>query len=373
MKKRSFRSISIKLTLILVLVPLMFFGQENKYSFLSHWYISANGGVSYSHGDVTKYFDFPEWPDFKNISPGGGLKFGRQFTPIFGLNLALYRGFLKGANNYGASFESDLYDYSLNGTVNFNQLSGIFQDSKFNLSAHVGIGQVHYKAKIIDENGTNWYGYDNSPEEFRGSGIKGRLIELIIPFGVEMDYKISDKLFINADFTLKIVNSDLLDGRAAGAKNDWYNFSSLGLRYNIGKTKKEIPQPKIEKPVQEVVEPVKVVDQPKEEQVVVERYVEPKPVYVTPKPIETKPSKEYRVQIRASFRQSLKISDLSTKYRLNQSDIVFGGVYKNYYIYTFGSYNTYEEAKRRCDSLKSNNGIFDAFIVRFENGKRVWP
>jgi len=366
-----------KLAVFFVIIPLLFYSQENKTEFISHWYISLNGGTSYSNSDVTKYFDFPEWPAFKNISPGGEIVFGRQITPAFGLNITVYGGLLKGDNLIGEVFESDLFDYSLNGTVNFNKLFGIFENARLNLHAFAGVGQVHFRAKNTDEFGTTvFYGYNDSPEEFRGSGINGRKMELIFPFTLGLDYKLTDKLLINADYKLKITDTDLIDGKPFGAKNDWYNFISVGIRYNFGKTKKIIPEPKIEKPIQKIIEqPKTIVVQPEiiQQPVVekVEKYVEPKPVYIAPKPVEIKLINEYRVQISACYRQPLKIGDLSKKYNLNPNDIVFGGVHNNYYIYTVGSFATPEEAKRRCQILINNNRVLDAFIVRFENGKRV--
>ena len=45
--------------------------------------------------------------------------------------------------------------------------------------------------------------------------------------------------------------------------------------------------------------------------------------------------------------------------------------YNGFYIYTIGSFPTYNEAKDYKYTLIDNNGISGAFVVAFSNGKRL--
>jgi len=46
-------------------------------------------------------------------------------------------------------------------------------------------------------------------------------------------------------------------------------------------------------------------------------------------------------------------------------------MHDGYYIYTIGSFDTYEQARTARDILRRVNGIRDAFVVAFRNGYRL--
>ena len=86
--------------------------------------------------------------------------------------------------------------------------------------------------------------------------------------------------------------------------------------------------------------------------------------------IETIPTSEieYRVQIMAKQNKILSTTILANKYNLSQT--IKEDFYNGYYIYTLGSFPTYEAARRYSDELRSANKIYDAFVVAFRDGKR---
>ncbi len=88
----------------------------------------------------------------------------------------------------------------------------------------------------------------------------------------------------------------------------------------------------------------------------------------TKAPIISVPDIEYRVQIIAKLNKILSTTILANKYNLNQN--IKEGFHNGYYIYTIGSFPTYEAARRYRDELRSANKIYDAFVVAFREGKR---
>ncbi|MCK4518456.1 hypothetical protein KAT92_06770 [Candidatus Babeliales bacterium] len=76
---------------------------------------------------------------------------------------------------------------------------------------------------------------------------------------------------------------------------------------------------------------------------------------------------EYRVQIIALSKKTSK-TKLAKKYKLGKT--IKEDIFNNYYIYTVGAFSTYEDAKEYSNKLKITNHIYDAFVVKFKNGKR---
>jgi hypothetical protein len=89
----------------------------------------------------------------------------------------------------------------------------------------------------------------------------------------------------------------------------------------------------------------------------------------TPAP-PPQPMLEYRVQIRAKYGKPIPVSWLSRKYNIPVNQIR-EDKHNGYYIYTVGSYETYLQAKTRCNQVRNVNGIPDAFVVAFKNGYRL--
>jgi hypothetical protein len=429
MKKSESLKIKIYISLLIIVLPVYAISQDSVYKFSPHWYINSNVGVSYSQGDIAKYIDFPKWPDFNYISPGADLVIGRQLFPSIGISAGLYYGRLTGMSENGNHFESDLFDYKLSTTVNFNSLFGFCAQCRLNIHGSAGIGQTQYKTKVYDERGTTLYGYDQSLGELRGNGMEGRRVAMIFPLSLGLDYKLSTKVQLYVDYTVKFANSDLIDGKITGDNNDVYNFTSIGLRYNFRKKKKDVSEAITEDKLEDQIElepkhdtslitnlspalvdqlsdalieklkplikaeinqkPVIEDKQVVEVKQIIKAEIKPKPVIEDKQVIEvkqiieeqsptssvkeivSKPLIEYCVQIRASFKQPLSISDLSNDYNLEQSKIVYKGIHNNWHLYAVGSFATFKEANQERIKLKEKHGIKGAFVILFENGKRV--
>lgn len=235
MKHIYLHSKKVFILILLMLFSISFYAQETKTTFAPYWYLKASFGASYGHTDLSRNFVLPD-KDLDYLSMGGDIGLGRQFSPVLGAITKFYRGFLDGQKPQFAmaNFETDLYDFTINGTVNFSNLILGYKDRKISFHGLVGIGQTHFKSISWVLGTINSYGYKGSPAAQKGKGINGRKIVLNVPMGLGVDYKINDRISANADVTLKWTDTDVLDAKAtAGSANDFYNFFSAGVTYKL--------------------------------------------------------------------------------------------------------------------------------------------
>ena len=78
---------------------------------------------------------------------------------------------------------------------------------------------------------------------------------------------------------------------------------------------------------------------------------------------------EFKVQVRASRQAIEPIQRLAEKYHI--TDDINEDFIGNWYRYSIGSFSTYNDVKEFRNLLIAENGIRDAFIVAFVNGKRL--
>lgn len=373
-------------------------------TFQPYWNLNLNGGTSLFFGDIKQNKIWPAtYANHSEWRMGAGLMFGRQFTPFFGLRLQGLYGQLSGIKtSINEYMQGDYYELNVNGTFNLNSLfAGYNPSRRFNIYLVAGIGLTNYNttiyqlstAKVIAQRGFGW-----------GHGIDKRTLEGVALGGLGISYRVSNHLNVNIESSNHFVNSDNMDKYVGGFKYDSYNYTSIGLTIKFGgnnipegphqiklpkqyktnkiftspvKPKEIKPKPKVQNPVQKetnspVQPPEKVEKAPKTIQkaqpVLTEQKVkEQEPVrHIMP----VKPILEYRVQIRARYERPVLLSYLSKRYHIAE-DKIRTNRHDGYYIYTVGSFDTYEQAKKECQIIKTQNGVSDAFVVAFKNGRRL--
>jgi len=347
------------------------FSQETKNNFMPYWYLKASLGASAGYTDFAK----------GDLNFSGDLGFGRQISPVLGFEFKSYFGKLSGNQTVNTAnlFESKLFDFSLNAVFNLSNLISGYQERDLSFYASLGIGQTQYRSTRVIDGGTSLYGFSTSPAALQGSGFGNRKVVATIPFGLGVDYKIDDNLSANFNFRVNWVDSDILDGYASGTSKDLYSYTSVGLTYKLGKRKaKKAYKPEETKPV---ILPPPPKEEPKEEVKVEETPPPPPPkeeivekpkVKVVKQEEKKLPAKEFRVQIRACFKKKCSLEMITKKYNIDAKDIKVN-FYRNYYIYTVGSYETLQEANKKKEVFKSKNKVLDAFVVTFSNGERIHP
>lgn len=383
--------------LVLMIAAPSAFGQNNKTDFAPYWELNLNGGLNIFFGDLKQNTIIPS-----NTAPGewkygGGLMFVRQHSPVFGFRMQLLAGELLGTKKeINRFFESNYYEANINATIDLNNLFGDYKaNRKLNFYLVSGVGLTNYNStlrEISTAKALRYRGFGN------GRGIGGRTLEGVLLAGVGAKFKINNKLSLNLESVSRVMNSDMMDMYEDANKYDFYNYTSIGISYSFLKARKkshtlispvikpeiveqkspeannkvipEVEEKIIEKPIIKPEVIVETIEKEKpiiEPEVIVETIEKEKPVI-----LETtiNPALEYSVQIRANYEKRLSKMALSNTYNIPFNHIN-ESMHNNYYIYTVGSFRTYDEAKEFRTKLRSENRVYDAFIVAFSYGKRM--
>ena len=385
-------------TALLLFVISSAYGQQviSVQKFSPYWEVGLTGGTSIFFGDVKENTVFPVSTNNNEWRLGGSILAGRQLSSVFGLRgQALYGQIAGTKRSYNYFFEGDYFEFNLNTTVNLNNLLGQKRTDRL-VSTYllVGVGLINYNTTLYTlSNGMilKRFGYGS------GSGLGGRTLEGIVTGGVGVNFKLSDRFVVNFESTMRFVNTDEMDGWAKDFKYDMYNYTSIGLFYRFGyRKKKASPAAVVSKYNVKEVPPVQTQAAPQKKPCINELTPVMPPATQTEKkmkktPVQKKiptekpavvsakvrqpapppqPVLEYRVQIRAKYGKPIPVSLLSRRYHIPVNEIR-QDKHNGYYIYTVGSYLTYEQARTRRDQLRNTNGIHDAFVVAFKNGYRL--
>ncbi len=256
MKKRYSLS-KLAMIAMLAIFPMTFFGQDGgqeKKSGSSHvpyWYIMGDIGAAWMHADLSQYLNKP---DFDYTKLNGRLGVGYQFGGVVGANFLIERGFLGGQKDWrnAKTEHSDYYGPNLNLTFNLMNIIGEYNpDRVFSIVPHIGFGRVYYKAKSVDMTTGQPLRYSGYKDETLigsagqdpadiGSGFNNRIPAWNLPVGVSLDFNVSEKFDVYADYTFHIVDTDRLDAfpnwwdRPIIGGRDMFATLNLGARYKFG-------------------------------------------------------------------------------------------------------------------------------------------
>lgn len=209
----------------LILSPIFATAQNEESSPKDYFYVTGDLGLGLLTGDNSA------------IKPGmnGHLGIGYQIDEFIGFKANI------GFGGLNAGFENltiDKLNYletNLNLTLNLtNVILGYNPERKFNAIPHIGLGQLQYKIKVIDNNGDVYYqaGYKENNEV--DGGIEGRKIIATLPMGIELNYILNPNWKIYLDLTANYADSDWLNGVNGDYKNDWFYTVNLGANYRLG-------------------------------------------------------------------------------------------------------------------------------------------
>lgn len=363
----------------------------------SYWQINANFGTSLFFGDIKQYKIAPVSNNENEWRFAGGLQLVKQISPVFGIRGQMLIGKVAGTRReWNRYFESNYIEFNLNTTISLRNIIRKYQPKQFwDAYFIIGMGMTNYNTEVYDlstKKVVQTVGYGN------GKGFGGRTLQGIMTGGLGLDFRLSSKMNLNLESANRIMNSDMMDGRVSGFKYDVYNYTSIGISFKFGNTSKvkksdeykyftpkddDIKQTEYDYTYEQPIEPPVVdaltidavivpVTPPVKEKVVKEAPVEIVVIETQPEVVEDEiiTGLEYRVQIRAKYGREVSIQHLSNTYNIPTSEIRENN-HNGFYIYTIGSFNTYEQAREKRNYLRSYNGITDAFVVAFRNGQRL--
>jgi len=388
-------------TILIFIYPFETFSQSyNKVSyFKSYWQLSLNGGTSLFFGDIKQYQFAPVSNYESEWRFAGGAMLNKQISPIFGIRGQFLYGKLAGTRRpSNLYFEADYIEFNLNTTIGLRNIFQKYKPTQFwNAYLLFGIGLTNHNTELMELNTKKVI---KRVGHGSGKSFGGRTLEGMLLGGIGLDLRVSNRVNINLETANRILNSDDLDGRVSGFKYDVYNYTSLGIAFKFGSSSKKtrrtesynsydqrgedgdvktydydvtqpISPPEVDALTIEPVIITKTVVPPSNNQVGEDKT--PVEVIITD-PIYVKETYaqgvEYRVQIRAKYGNSISINHLSNTYDLPVREIR-ENTHNGFYIYTVGSFSTYDEAREKRNYLRSNKGITDCFVVAFRNGVRL--
>lgn len=189
------------------------------------WYVNGNFGLVQSYCDIQGGTWHGAMLGSEDREFGFGARLGKHISPVFGLYGAVISAPLKGQSGVDTKnmyFETALTDYMFGVTVSFSNLFFGYKPRLINIYGTTGIGLVNFDSES--------YKKDNPgvPVESYPSTT-----ETMIPTGIGVDFRLSNRWDINFETTIRWFDSDKLDGYVSGEKNDAYFYTSLGLGYSF--------------------------------------------------------------------------------------------------------------------------------------------
>lgn len=225
-----------KIIMIIALIacPTFFYGQNsgnvkkaNYNDFESYIYASGDIGLGALAGDNSKY----------KVKLNGHLGLGYQFDNILGAKINIGYGGLNGGFSNVKIAKLNYIETNINLTINFMDIIlGYNPDRKFNVTPHIGFGQIQYRVHVKDNAGNTTYkaGFkDKKDGNIMDDGIGRRKVVATLPMGLEVNYKITPRWGAYLDFTANYTDTDYLDGVVSGT-NDWFATVNMGATYRLG-------------------------------------------------------------------------------------------------------------------------------------------
>jgi outer membrane protein OmpA-like peptidoglycan-associated protein len=251
--KNSYYLNRLALIALMAFLPMAFLGQADngqekaKSGHIPYFYVFGDIGAAWMHADLSQYLNKP---DLEYTKLNGRLGMGYQFGGVIGANAKFERGFLGGEKDF-LNAKTDYSDYfggSLNLTFNMMNLFGKYNpDRVFSFVPHIGVGQVQYKAKSVELSTGNvirYSGFKDNPgldAGDEGGGLNNRIVALNVPVGADLNFNVSEKWDIYANYTFNFVDTDRLDAypnwrddRPIIQGRDMFATLNLGARYKFG-------------------------------------------------------------------------------------------------------------------------------------------
>ena len=201
----------------------------NRGDFTPYSSIGFGGGHAHYNGELVKYSNPGDV--FRNIRWNGSIDYTRYFTRRFSARLGFsYVRLFGDDNNFTSSkdgflytrnfhFRNDVKEFSLTGILNLTDGGKDFKRRPSGIRPYIFGGIAIFahdpKAKAPTEFGGGWERLQ--PLSTEGQGLPGydlkpySLVQVAVPFGIGLRYKITERLDVSAEIGLRITFTDYLD------------------------------------------------------------------------------------------------------------------------------------------------------------------
>ncbi len=364
--------------LIFIFVYQPSFPQNSERGLKNGWSVNVNAGPNLFYGDIDNYRFYRVFRNNSEWRIAYGLMLQKKVSPLFTLRGQILNGKLSGSKRKdGTWFENSVIETSMSATLDLTNLVLGNKKRFMSVYAMAGIGLSHWKTELKDresDQGISGNGHNT------GSGLFGRTLEGVVPFGMGANFRVNDRWSINLEGTLRPVNSDVLDGNSGGYPFDFYSYNFVGVTYNFGAKEKktpklpskemiavETPQVKEKEPENPVKEPMEIAETKKIQAKTLEDLLLEEDaktgMYESPWP-----GVEFTVQIAAS---KTLIDPKKIAAQFNISGTVTVSEEGGWYRYTIGRQIKYWRAREYRNFLMTQNNVKGAFVVAEREGKRI--
>lgn len=212
------------LFVVMTMLPMTFIGQNNDKTaqFNDYVYVSGDLGLGLLGADNSAL----------KVGMNGHAGIGYQFDNILGIKANLGFGGLNGGYENHALDKQNYFEANINLTLNLmDVILGYKPERRFNVTPHIGFGQVQYRTRLLDNN-------ENFIGEQGYAGNSGREVVATVPMGLELNFAVNQSWKIFVDFTANFTDTDKLDGIVSGVHNDWFSSVNLGTTYKLNKNER---------------------------------------------------------------------------------------------------------------------------------------
>lgn len=236
------------------------YNQENQVDGIS---VTSSIGIASVVGELGDVFSF---------KPVYSINIDKGISEKVNIGIGIVGGNLYGTENepYFSEFKSDYFQVQTLGILNISRyFISSYNKNVFELKFYSGVGMIWFHTSVYDSKSEKKLRVTSEKDskhttlfQSTGSGIGESGIyytrELVIPFGLRVNYKINDSIALKFDLGYNWVNNDKLDGTTpynlinpniiagtnsySSTMNDgWINLS-MGLKYTFSISRRFIPR-----------------------------------------------------------------------------------------------------------------------------------
>jgi hypothetical protein len=204
-------------------------GSHKKPGLWDNWSINLNAGLTSFFGDLSKFdTEIIEKLTQESGPAFSGILTKQVFNSKFGISGQLLYGNLKGENNSNVSFEASVIEYNAHIRLNVINLISPNNISKLGIEAYGGIGQFLFKTTQYDLRN------NENKTKIKNTGTP----EFMYFFGAGLAYRITEKIGVTIDVSMRQAQNDYLDDFVKNDNYDYYSYLNIGVTYKIDSLKK---------------------------------------------------------------------------------------------------------------------------------------
>ncbi len=222
----------------------------------------------YDFGLATKYHSELGW--------GAGLTALCAINSIFAIQGQVNYATINGTNRLGTGnsqkkhsksynhyFTGDLFEYSFDLNVNITNL--LFNPKqklrKYYIYGYLGAGLTSFRSVryqlVNDDDNDPILSYEGYNSKSLATSKVNRTNEVVVPMGLGVRYKLNSKWSVTLETSGRFMQSDKLDAFVAGKAKDVYQYSNVGVVYNLSS---KIIEPESKSMVEDVAKMNELID-----------------------------------------------------------------------------------------------------------------